>query len=70
MRRPRRPPRSCGGPGDLPGAVRWLQAEHPSGGEVQVLDRLFALRLGNSRLYVPQSLPAAAGLSPARATGT
>jgi len=58
------------GPGDIPGALGWLQAVHPSGDEIQVLDRLFALRFDNSRLYVPQSLPVAAGLSPAQTTGS
>ena len=56
------------GPGDLSGALAWLEADYPPADEVQVLDRLFALRYDDRRLYVPQSLPVAAGLSPAQGT--
>lgn len=58
------------GPGLLGDAQEWLAASQPEGDEVQVLDRLFVLRYHDSRLYLPQVLPIAAGLDPAHGAGT
>ena len=58
------------GPGTLAEAQEWLQAHQPESDQVQVLDRLFALRYHHTRLYLAQSLPVAAGLDPSKAAGT
>lgn len=57
------------GPGTLVEAQDWIRANQPEGDQVQLLDRLFALRYNNARLYLPQTLPVAAGLDPANAAG-
>jgi hypothetical protein len=50
------------GPGTWPDAQAWLQQERPVGDEATILDRLFMLRYHDSRLYLPQTAPVAAGL--------
>jgi hypothetical protein len=57
------------GPGTLADAQDWLAANQPVGDQAQVLERLFVLRYDDSRLYLPQTLPVAAGLDASRATG-
>jgi hypothetical protein len=57
------------GPGTLAEAEEWVNAHQPEGDQVQILDRLFALRYHNSLLHLPQSLTVAAGLDPAHSAG-
>jgi hypothetical protein len=58
------------GPGARAEAQDWLAEHQPEGDQAQILERLFVLRYDDSRLYLPQTLPVAAGLEAANATGT
>jgi hypothetical protein len=58
------------GPGSCEEARAWLNREQPGGDQVPVLDRLFMLRYHGSRLYLPQAVPVAAGLTDQQREGT
>ena len=58
------------GPGTLADADSWVEAHWPEDDEAPVLDRLFVLRYHDGILYLPQSVPVAAGLDSGQKTGT
>jgi len=58
------------GPGDWKGAVAWFDQHQPEDDEVALLDRVFVVRLHDSRLYLPQQADVAAALDPSEQVGT
>jgi hypothetical protein len=50
------------GPGSAHEALAWLRKNHPTGDEVDILDRVFLIRFHDDLLYLPRSPQIAAGV--------